>query len=218
VLDNAPDYLTASNATELLWSLDGGPFQATPMRWSGAQVFRGELPAVALGNVRYRVRSSDGSGNSGTSALKSVHTNGGCSGSVSTYCTGKLNSQGCVPALTFLGAPSASAPNGFLVSARALVPNVPGLFFYSKNGPAALPFQGAVLCVAPPLVRTTAALTGGAAACSGQLTIDFNAWMAAGADPALGAGSAVWMQGWSRDVASPSGTSLSDALRFEVCP
>lgn len=218
VLDNAPDYLTASNVTELLWSLDGAPFQSAPMRWSGAQVFRGEIPASALGYVRYRARSTDWSGNSGLSALKSVHTAGGCSGSVSTYCTGKLNSQGCVPAITFTGAPSASASSGFLVRVGALIPNVPGIFFYSKSGPATVPFQGGVLCVAAPIVRTPASLTGGAAACSGSLGIDFNAWIASGADPGLAAGSAVWMQAWSRDTASSSGTSLSDALRFEVCP
>jgi hypothetical protein len=218
VLDNAPDSLTATNITELLWSLDGAPFQAAPMSWSGGQVFRGEIPASALGNVRYFVRSTDWSGNSGQSALKSVHTAGGCSGSVSTYCTGKLNSQGCVPAITFSGAPSASAGSGFLVRVDSLLPSVPALYFYSQSGPATVPFQGGVLCVAAPLVRTPVTMSGGAAACSGSLGLDFNTWIASGADPSLGAGSAVWMQAWSRDPASPSTTSLSDALRFEVCP
>jgi hypothetical protein len=218
VLDDAPDYLTATNVTELLWSLDGAPFQSSPMSWSGGQVFRGEIPASALGNVRYFVRSTDWNGNTGQSALKSIHTGGGCSGSVSTYCTGKLNSQGCVPAITFSGAPSASAGSGFLVRANLLLPSVPALYFYSKSGPATGPFQGGVLCVAAPLVRTPVTMSGGAGPCSGSLALDFNAWIASGADPSLGAGSAVWMQAWSRDPASPSTTSVSDALRFEVCP
>jgi hypothetical protein len=218
VLDNAPDYLTATNLTELWWSLDGAPFQSAPMSWSGGQVFRAEIPASALGNVRYFVRSTDWSGNVGQSALKSIHTGGGCSGAVSTYCTGKLNSQGCVPAITFSGAPSASAGGGFLVRTNLLLPSVPALYFYSKSGPATVPFQGGVLCVAAPLVRTPVTMSGGAGACSGSLALDFNAWITSGADPSLGAGSAVWMQAWSRDPASPSTTSVSDALRFEVCP
>ena len=218
VLDNAPDYVTATNMTELLWSLDGASFQSAPMSWSGGQVFRGEIPASALGNVRYFVRSTDWSGNVGQSALKSIHTGGGCSGAVSTYCSGKLNSQGCVPAITFSGAPSASAGSGFLVRTNLLLPSVPALYFYSKTGPAAVPFQGGVLCVAAPLVRTPVTMSGGAGACSGSLALDFNAWITSGADPSLGAGSAVWMQAWSRDPASPSTTSVSDALRFEVCP
>ena len=42
--------------------------------------------------------------------------------------------------------------------------------------------------------------------------------MASGADPSLGAGAEVFAQFWSRDPASPSHTSLSNALRFVINP
>ncbi len=217
VLDNAPDYVTGYQPTQLSYSVDGAPFQSVPMRWSGAQVFRGELPASALGNVRYRALSTDEHGNQGQSALKNLNTAGGCSGSASTYCTGKLNSQGCIPAMSFLGSPSASLSSGFLLSASNLVPGNNGIFFYSKTGPAFVPFQGGILCVAAPVIRTTLGNTGGAAACSGTLAIDFNAWIASGADPGLGSGSKVWIQAWLRDPVSATGTSLSDGVTFTVC-
>jgi hypothetical protein len=48
--------------------------------------------------------------------------------------------------------------------------------------------------------------------------MDFNAYIASGKDPALVAGQDVWLQTWGRDPASPSTTSLSDALSFPICP
>ena len=49
-------------------------------------------------------------------------------------------------------------------------------------------------------------------------SIDFNAYVASRADPSLVAGSQVWIQTWSRDPGSPSGTNLSDALTCVLCP
>jgi hypothetical protein len=136
------------------------------------------------------------------------------------YCTAKVTSNGCVPAIAFFGSPSASAGSGFLITASQIEPQKSGLFFYGKSGPAAFPFQGGTLCVNPPQTRTPVQDSGGAAACSGTYSIDFNAHIAGGSDPALVAGQQVNGQYWFRDpgFAPPDNTGLSNAIEFEIGP
>jgi hypothetical protein len=146
----------------------------------------------------------------------------GCSGSVSTYCTAKLNSLGCRPQIAASGIPSAGGGAPFTISAISVMNTAPGVFFYGTAGAAAQPFQGGWLCAAAPLSRTTAQWSGGNAPpvvdCSGSYALDFNAWIGRGADPQLVGGAQVWGQFWSRDPQSPSGTGLSDAVVFTICP
>lgn len=137
-----------------------------------------------------------------------------------TYCTAKTTSLGCTPAISATGKPSASAGSGF-VATSAPVPGVNiGIFFYGQNGPAAVPFQGAFLCAAPPVLRTPGNSAGGTAGvCNGSYMIDFNAYVASAVDPTLVAGSQVQLQSWFRDPPDPvSGTGLSNGLRFELLP
>ena len=136
------------------------------------------------------------------------------------YCTAKPNSLNCSPSIATSGMPSASAGSGFTVSVTNVLDKQFGLFFYSRSGPASTPFQGGTLCVMPPVVRTPVHNSGGAPPCDGVFAIDFNAYVASGADPALVAGQQVWIQNWSRDpgFAPPNNTSLSDALSFTLCP
>jgi hypothetical protein len=136
------------------------------------------------------------------------------------YCTAKTNSAGCLPAISASGSPSASAGNGFSLSTTNVLHNKFGLYFYSKTGPSTIPFQGGTLCTQLPLVRTTLQNSGGLPACGGIYSIDFNAYVASGKDPALVAGQQVWIQAWSRDpgFAPPNNTSLSDAVTFTLCP
>jgi len=137
------------------------------------------------------------------------------------YCTAKLNSQGCLPAIGYAGYPSASDPAPFVIGATQVVNNKNGLLFYGLAGRSALPFQGGLLCVKPPFRRTPIQSSGGnppPADCSGSFAFDFNAWMQAGADPGLAPGVRVNGQHWYRDPASPSTTGLTDAIEFEVCP
>jgi hypothetical protein len=140
--------------------------------------------------------------------------------SVMIYCTAKTNSAGCVPAIATSGTPSASAGSGFTISTTNVLDNKFGLYFYSKTGPNNAPFQGGTLCAAAPLVRTPVQNSGGTAPCGGAFQIDFNAYVASGADPALVAGQQVWAQTWSRDpgFAPPNNTSLSNAVTFTLCP
>ena len=137
---------------------------------------------------------------------------------VCTYCTGKLNSQGCVPSIGWSGAPSAGAGSGFVISAAGLVPGNNGLLFYGTGGPQATPFLGGTLCAGSPITRTNIQNSGGAAPCSGTFAMDFNAWIAAGSDPTLVVGAQVGAQYWSRDVPASFGSSVSDAIGFVVLP
>lgn len=136
------------------------------------------------------------------------------------YCTTKVNSQGCSPAIGSTGLPSASADDGFYITAVDMLNQKNGLLFYGQNGPKASPFLGGFLCVKAPTKRTKIRNTGGnpspANDCSGGMVIDFNEVIASGVNPALVAGSEVWAQWWSRDPASPETTHLTDAIHFTI--
>jgi len=137
-----------------------------------------------------------------------------------TYCTGKVNSLGCTPAIAFSGTPSANPTAPFLINATNFLNQKNGLLFYS-HAPTSVSFQGGFKCVANPTVRTPPQNSGGSSSgssCTGTYSFDFNAWIATGFDPSLAAGSEIYAQYWSRDPASPSHTSLSNALRFLVHP
>ncbi len=141
--------------------------------------------------------------------------------SVVSYCTAKINSQGCLPALTATGQPSASGgPGSFVLQASSLLNQRLGFFMYGSLPRAAL-FQGGVLCVSPPRRRSTQHSSGGSTSgidCSGVLTLDMGAQIALGVDSALSFGSIVYAQCWSRDPFDPQGASLSAGLRFTIGP
>ncbi len=137
-----------------------------------------------------------------------------------SYCEAKANSLGCTPAITWSGTPSASQPGPLDVGAVQVLNNRNGMVFYGF-APAALPFQGGALCVAPPLRRTPVQNSGGNPPpedCSGVYSFDFNAWIQSGADPLLAPGVVAWAQYWSRDPSAASGTGLTDALQIPIGP
>ena len=140
-----------------------------------------------------------------------------CAASVATYCTAKTSSSGCAPAIGYVGTPSASASGGFTVSATQIEASQPGVFFYGVTGPDALPFQGGWSCVNPPIQRTPPQDSGtsGSPPCTGVLALDLNA---SGICASIGVGYRGWMQVWFRDPASFTGTVLTDALEWTVCP
>ena len=149
--------------------------------------------------------------------MDDMQIEGGCAGGV-IYCSSQVNSAGCTPSISSSGLPSASAGSGFVIGTIHELDNKAGLYFYSKTGPNNVPFQGGTLCGQAPLVRTPLKNSGGTPPCNGTYSIDFNAYIASGQDPALVAGQGVWIQTWSRDPAAASTTNLSDALSFTICP
>ncbi|MBL8803908.1 MAG: hypothetical protein JNN27_18030 [Planctomycetes bacterium] len=158
-------------------------------------------------------------GSSGEHATLFEIPAGACgTNNVTLYCTAKTSSSGCVPTLSTLGGPSASAGSGFTIYGSQVESAKAGLFFYGTSGPASAPFQGGFLCVQPPSTRTPIQNSGGAAACSGVFAFDFNAWAASGVDPALVSGAAVHGQFWYRDGQHPiAGTGFSAGIAFTLC-
>lgn len=145
-----------------------------------------------------------------------------CGGSWSTYCTAKVNSQGCTPSVSVVGNPSfAGGPGSCVIRATNVLNNQNGIFFYGTT-PAAIPFQGGTLCVAGGLVRTPIQSAGGnppPADCSGTYAYDLGARIASGADPRLVRGATIVGQFWSRDPSSPSYPSgLTNAVRLTIGP
>jgi hypothetical protein len=139
---------------------------------------------------------------------------------INTYCTGKVNSLGCTPAIGSSGNSSASAATQFLITCSSQINQKVGLLFYAHT-PAAGPFQGGFLCVGTPKRRSAPLNSGGSVSgsdCTGTFSYDFNARIQSGADPTLVSGAEVFCQYWSRDPASPSTTGLSNALSFLVNP
>ena len=136
-----------------------------------------------------------------------------------TYCAARASSVGCRPTLRASGTPSASAGSGFKLRAELLPSATVGTIAYGLAGPQGVPMANGWLCVAPPLRRLPAKPTGGAAtpSCQGTLEVDFNAWIASGLDPALGAGQPVHAQAWVRDPKG-AGLALTDAVAFLIEP
>ena len=145
------------------------------------------------------------------------------------YCTAKVNSLGCLPAISSAGVPSASAANGFVVTATPVYNQKAGMLLYSLTGRDALPFQGGFLCVASPVKRTLVCNSGGSPFplkdCTGGWRIDMNAFssgtIGGHPDPMLSRpGTFVHCQWWGRDpgFTPPNATALSDALQYAVQP
>jgi hypothetical protein len=135
-----------------------------------------------------------------------------------TYCTAKVNSLGCTPAIGWSGThASVSQASGFNITSSNTLDNKSGLFFYGYEKKAA-PYQGGWLCVQAPARRTALQNSGGSAPCGGLFSFDFNAHMASGTDPALIVGASVYGQYWSRDPQASFNTNRTDAISFLVNP
>lgn len=138
-----------------------------------------------------------------------------------TYCSGKPNSQGCVPQIGFTGRPSFLTPSiDFWITADNVLNKKFGLFFYGLTQ-AANPFHGGTLCMTLPIKRTAVQASGGSASgtdCTGSFAFEFNDYLQSQADPALDLGTFVFGQYWSRDPNDPAGftDSFSNAIKFSV--
>lgn len=136
------------------------------------------------------------------------------------YCVPSVNSLACRPVLSHSGTPSATAPDGFVLSAAPFLNQRSGLLMYSLQGAAQAPFHGVTLCLVSPARARPLLDTGGdalpASTCSGSLEFDFNTFVSQATQ--LGAGTTVWAQFLARDPLADGGYLLSDAARFELGP
>lgn len=218
VYDNAGWYVAATNRVELEYVTSSGAAGSATMRWSGGQLFRGELPGTLHGVVDYRVVATDEQSNVGASAWRSYQS--ACNGMPRAYCTAKINSQGCTPAVQWVGTPSATLLAPFRIQAHSVLNNKAAILFYG-HAAAATPFRGGTLCVQAPFKRTALQDSQGGPPpddCSGFLSFDFNHHVRTGGDPALVAGAQVFAQHWYRDPSASFGTGLTDAIHFSLCP
>jgi len=145
-----------------------------------------------------------------------------CRGEANTYCTGKVNSQGCLQAIGYAGLPSATDGAGsFVITGHAILNRRIGLLFYSYAHDDA-PCFGGTRCIAGPLRRTPVQNSGGSSQgtdCTGMLAFDMGSRIASGADLGLVVGATAYAQFFSRDGASASGAlGLTDAVQFTIGP
>jgi outer membrane protein assembly factor BamB len=148
-----------------------------------------------------------------------------------TYCTAKPGLACGLPAIASSGKPSTSASSGFVVSAAPARSERLGVLLYTDAGRDVLPFPsgGHVLCVAVPVRRGGPADSGGTPGpnCDGVFALDLNAFAAGAYNPPFPAhvpaaflssvGTQVNCQWWGRDTVA-SGSFMSDALEYSVCP
>jgi V8-like Glu-specific endopeptidase len=144
-----------------------------------------------------------------------------CNGSASVYCTAKVNSQGCLPAIASTGTPSATGGAGsFTISASLVLNNQNGYLVYSYQS-ANTPFNGGTLCLGGTLLRTGVQNAGGnpgPADCSGTYSYDMGARIASGIDPNLVGGVSAYAQYLTRDPLASFGYGMTDAITFVIGP
>lgn len=139
--------------------------------------------------------------------------------SASAYCQAKISSSGCIPSLQSSGAPSLGNPGNCFINTVNVERDKAGVMFVGLNGRSALPFQGGVLCVAPPLYRLAASNSGGAGTCQGAFSYtlaDLVNHPSVG--PALAPTVLVNCQTWFRDPSASNTSGLSDGLELSLCP
>jgi hypothetical protein len=141
---------------------------------------------------------------------------------VANYCTGKLNSAGCVPSINGVGSASISGGSSVTLTAQDVINGQTGLFVWSLT-PGNMPLYGGTLCIGQPLFRVLEPISSGGAGapgttCDGSFTRTIDAAFISSAG--LGLGDSLHCQWIYRDPANPDGTGagLTDGVRVTVCP
>ena len=191
------------NLDPLFWDAEGGDFSLLP-----------GSPCIDTGDPS-SPRDPDGS----KADIGAIPYDLSYCGTPRTYCTAKLNSQGCFPAISWSGSPSATGSDEFFVIAHEVISNRPGIMIWGL-GAMAMPFQAGTLCVAAPQ-RTGVQDSGGNLPpedCSGTFSFHFDQSYLASSQ--LVWGTVVHAQYWYRDPADTTGfgSGLTDAVKFIVCP
>ena len=137
---------------------------------------------------------------------------------ITSYCTAKANSNGCVSSIGSSGLASASNTDAFRLCAGNVTPFVTGLFFFGKTA-AAAPFHGGTLCLAAPLSRSPALNIGtNQGGCGGAIGFALTSSLLA--SRGFISGDTGYAQFWFRDpgFAFPDDMAMTDALSFTVEP
>jgi hypothetical protein len=136
------------------------------------------------------------------------------------YCTSKVSTNLCVPSISSSGGTaSMNFPSAFQINTTGMEQSVSAINFFGTTGQASIPFQGGTMCVGSPVYRMSGQNSGGGGTCLGAITYTLQDVLSTPVGGALvGVGTTVNIQTWSRDVGDPFGSSLSNALQFQVCP
>jgi len=170
----------------------------------------------SLATYYFHVRAIDALGNAGPTAHTeafSIMSAGGWS-----YCAGKVNSQFCLPSMSFSGRLSATGADDLHLYGSQVLNNKTGLLFWGF-APTSVPFQGGVRCVAQPSYRTPILFSGGSASgsdCSGVFDFPFTRAYA-NANGFTVPGTVAFAQYWYRDPQDSFGTGLTDATVIILC-
>jgi len=230
ITESQPNVLAAGS--EYLWYRTTGNWTSAPLVPLGGGLYDAQFPASPCNTVfEYYVTASSTNNivwSSPDDAPTSFHvtTASFCTTPPVVYCTPKVNSLGCTPAISWIGTdPSASAGSGFIVQGSNVRNQKPGLMLYSLTGRDSTPFGGGTLCVLAPVRRSGPLNSGGSPSgndCTGTYALDLNAFIAGGTgDPGLQIpGSTVRMQFWGRDQGfpAPDNVTLTAGLETLIAP
>lgn len=126
------------------------------------------------------------------------------------YCEPTL--VGSPPRPTYTGLPSASAGSGFTITHAPIASSSRVQPHISLVGPAQAPFLTGKRCLKLPVLRLPHAFVTG-----GVHSLDFNAYIASGVNPALVAGQSVWFQIVEIRTALDT-TTLGPGVSFTILP
>jgi hypothetical protein len=211
------------NVTPLIGSpssIDLSGLMSTPQAQNGTLTHSGTALTLSMPVNSMFPFSDPNTGASGSITIVGTLRATWSAPAAQVYCTAKVNSLSCTPAIAASGTASYTDPAPFTISAANELNQKAGLLYYGFAA-ASTPFQGGVKCVASPTVRTVIQNSGGGSGapdCSGAYAFDFNAHVQSLANPLLTPGEEVFAQYWSRDPGSASTTNLTDAVRFTIAP
>jgi hypothetical protein len=185
-----------------------------------AVVDDGGWPELWVGGAFFH---AGGTSATGTRSFRVAKYSNPCACQGATYCTAGTTASGCQASITSVGDASRSSASGFQVTVTGVEGDKNGLLYFGTLGAQSNPWGNgsSYQCVVPPTQRAGTQSAGGTAgACDGAFSIDFNTWMTGAPQNAPQPGDTAYMQAWFRDPQNTSSqsTSLSNGLRFGVCP
>ncbi len=219
VWQNMPDSLAGGSLAEWCDVEGGWPgtgnFDADPRFWGAEHADFRLLPGSPCIDAGDPTQTDENGSRLDVGALPFDPT---FCGTPERYCEAKENSAGCVPAIGWRGTPAIAGSDEFHILAMNVLRQEFGILIWTTAGPAATPFLGGTLCVAPPLHRSDLLQSsGGAGTCDGVIDFHFSQALmeANGLDP----GDRLYFQFWYRDPqhADGTGTGLTDGLEATIC-
>jgi hypothetical protein len=227
----------------LMWQFDQFPASATDaVEFNEIDPANGTLTGRSFPGITYAVLNQNVAGGcevfndgSGFTKVLGLHQNvadelyvyelDATSTPPTTYCTSSTTTNGCNPAMSASGTPSASASSGFTLTCNNVEGQKTGLIFYSITGQNAVVWAAgstSFLCVKSPTQRMPSHNSGGTTSgCDGTIAEDFLAFIAThptALGTPLAAGQVFDSQCWFRDPPAPKTTNLSNGLEFTLVP